>query len=117
LFGVQKTVCGNCGTAQYGWYDRAIRRARDLSNGDTSVYLEFEVRRVACRTCGQVKRERLAFLADNTHCTERFAYFAGRRCRAATVQDVAKELHLEGSRPRQVRPSCWNSERRPADSR
>jgi hypothetical protein len=43
----KKTVCGNCGTAQYGWYDRAIRRARDLSNGDTRVYLEFEVRRVA----------------------------------------------------------------------
>ena len=41
------------------------------------------------------KRERLAFLADNTHYTERFAYYVGRRCRAATVQDVAKELHLD----------------------
>ncbi len=77
------------------WYDRAVRRARDLSNGDTRIYLEFEVRRVACRSCGQVKRERLAFLADNTHYTERFAYYVGRRCRAATVQDVAKELHLD----------------------
>jgi transposase len=79
----------------HGWYDRAVRRARDLSNGDTRIYLEFEVRRVACRSCGQVKRERLAFLADNTHYTERFAYYVGRRCRAATVQDVAKELHLD----------------------
>jgi len=79
----------------HGWYDRAVRRARDLSNGDTRIYLEFEVRRVACRSCGQVKRERLAFLADNTHYTERFAYYVGRRCRAGTVQDVAKELHLD----------------------
>jgi transposase len=79
----------------YGWYDRAVRRARDLSNGDTRIYLEFAVRRVACRRCGQVRRERLAFLADNTHYTERFAYYVGRRCRAATVQDVAKELHLD----------------------
>jgi transposase len=79
----------------HGWYDRSVRRARDLSNGDTRIYLEFEVRRVACRSCGQVKRERLAFLADNTHYTERFAYYVGRRCRAATVQDVAKELHLD----------------------
>ena len=45
----KKTVCGNCGTAHYGWYDRAVPRARDLSNGDTRVYLEFEVRRVACQ--------------------------------------------------------------------
>ena len=77
----------------HGWYDRTLRRARDLSNGDTRI--EFEVRRVDCRSCGQVKRERLSFLADNTHYTERFAYYVGRRCRAATVQDVAKELHLD----------------------
>jgi transposase len=64
-------------------------------NGDTRIYLEFEVRRVACRSCGQVNCERLAFLADNTHYTERFAYYVGRRCRAATVHDVAKELHLD----------------------
>ena len=42
-----------------------------------------------------MKRERLAFLADNTHYTERFAYYVGRRCRAPTVHDVAKELHLD----------------------
>lgn len=80
---------------QQGWYDRAIRRARDLSNGDTRIYLEFEVRRVDCRSCGQVKREQLSFLADNTHYTERFAYYVGRRCASATIQDVAKELHLD----------------------
>ena len=78
-----------------GWYDRSIRKARDLSNGDSRIYLEFEVRRLACRSCGNVKRERLGFLADNTHYTERFAYYVGQRCASATVQDVAKELHLD----------------------
>ena len=66
-----------CGAVHRGWYDRSTRRARDLSNGDTRIYLEFEVRRVACRSCAQVKRERLSFLADNTHYTERFAYYVG----------------------------------------
>jgi transposase len=78
-----------------GWYDRALRRARDLSNGATRIYLEFAVRRVDCRSCGQVKRERLSFLADNTPYPERFAYYVGRRCARATIQDVAKELHLD----------------------
>ena len=41
-----------------------------------------------------MKRERLSFLADNTHYTERFAYYVGRRCAAATIRDVADELHL-----------------------
>jgi len=59
------------------------------------VYLEFEVRRVLCRSCGKVKRERVEFLADNPFYTKRFGYYVGRRCRTATVQDIAKELKLD----------------------
>ena len=53
------------------------------------------MRRVACRSCGKVKRERLEFLADNPFYTKRFAYFVGRRCRQSSIQDVAKELSLD----------------------
>jgi len=68
---------------------------RDLSCGDLRIYLELEVRRVDCRSCGKVKREGLAWLADNPFYTKRFAFFVGRRCRVATIKDVAKELHLD----------------------
>lgn len=57
--------------------------------------LEFEVRRVAWRSCGKVKRERLDFLADNPFYTKRFARFVGRRCRQSSIRDVAKELNLD----------------------
>jgi len=67
---------------------------RDLSCGDLRIYLEMEVRRVDCGSCGLVKRERLSWLADNPFYTKRFAFFVGRRCRASTIKDVAKELHL-----------------------
>jgi transposase len=50
---------------QLGWYDRKVRQVRDLSCGDTRIFLELEVRRLDCRHCGKVKRERLDFLADN----------------------------------------------------
>ena len=60
-----------------GWYDRKVRRVRDLSCGDTRIFLELEVRRVDCRNCGKVKRERLEFLADNPFYTKRFAFFVG----------------------------------------
>jgi len=78
-----------------GWYDRRTRRVRDLSCGDMRIYLEFEVRRVECRRCGKVKRERLEFLADNPSYTKRFAYYVGRRCRSTTIKDLAKELDLD----------------------
>jgi transposase len=59
------------------------------------VYLEFEVRRVQCRRCGKVKRERLEFLADNPFYTRRFAHYVGRRCRSTTIKELAKERHLD----------------------
>jgi transposase len=68
---------------------------RDLSCGDTRVYLEFEVRRLHCRRCGKVKREQLDFLADNPLYTRRFAFYVGRRCRSASIKDVAQELRLD----------------------
>ena len=78
-----------------GWYDRRTRQLRDLSCGDTRIYLELEVRRVQCRSCGKVKRERLEFLADNPFYTKRFAHYVGRRCRSSTIKDLAKELNLD----------------------
>ena len=79
---------------QTGWYDQAKRWVRDLSSAGFRIVLELEVRRVACRGCGAVKRERLDFLADNPHFTKRFAFYVGRRCRQASIRDVAKELKL-----------------------
>ncbi len=80
---------------QRGWDDRKRRRVRDLACGDRRIYLEVEVRRVACRSGGTVKQERLAFLADNPFYTKRFAFYVGRRCRASPIRDVAKELRLD----------------------
>jgi transposase len=79
---------------QSGWYDRRVRQVRDLSCGDMRIYLEVEVRRVQCRSCAGVKREELAFLAGNPFYTKRFAYYVGRRCRQATIKDIAKEFNL-----------------------
>lgn len=84
-----------CGTIHRGFYDRAPRQVRDLCSGDMRIYLAFEVRRVECRSCGKVKRERLEFLADNPFYTKRFAYYVGRRCRSATIKDIAAELKLD----------------------
>lgn len=67
---------------------------RDLSCGDTRVFLEMEVRRVACPRCQAVKSERLDWIADNPFYTKRFAYYIGRRCRDSSLTAVAQELRL-----------------------
>lgn len=77
------------------YYDQTTRRIRDLSCGDARIYLEVEVRRVRCRRCGKVKREKLPWLATNPFYTKRFSYYVGRKCRAMTIRDVARELKLD----------------------
>ena len=84
-----------CATLHWSIYDRTRRQVRDLSCGDMRIYLDFEVRRVECRSCGKVKRERLEFLADNPFYTKRFSYYVGRRCRSTTIKDIAEELRLD----------------------
>jgi transposase len=71
-----------------------MRLVRDKPCGDYRIYLEVEVRRVSCKGCGQVKQEKLDFLADNPFYTKRLAYYVGRRCQGATILDIAKELRL-----------------------
>jgi len=71
------------------------RLVRDMSCGDVRIYLDVEVRRVKCTSCGKVKRESLNWLSRNPFYTKRFAWYVGRRCRSMTVQDVAKELKLD----------------------
>lgn len=68
---------------------------RDKPCGDSRIYLEFEIRRVFCKNCKLVKQEKLAFLANNPFYSKRFNYYVGKRCSSSTIQDVAKELHLD----------------------
>jgi hypothetical protein len=50
--------------------------------------------RVNCKVCG-VKNEKLDFLSDNTRYTLRFAMQIGGLCRAMTITDVARRMHLD----------------------
>ncbi len=59
------------------------------------IYLEVEVRRVRCRRCGKVKQEKFSWLSKNPFYTKRFSFYVGRKCRAATIKDVAKEVRLD----------------------
>lgn len=59
------------------------------------IYLELVIRRVDCKNCDKVKQEKLHWLADYPFYTKRFVFFVGRRCRATTIKDVAKETHLD----------------------
>jgi transposase len=91
-----------CGTPHHRFYDRKWYRARDLDCGDHEMYLDFELRRVACKRCGGVKRERLDFLSSDPKYTRRFAMKIGAFCRAMTIQDVARHMRLDWHRVKEL---------------
>jgi transposase len=60
-----------------------------------------------------VKREGLAWLADNPFYTKRFAWLVGRRCRAATLKEVAREFRLHWETVKELeKPSLQEQLRR-----
>ena len=93
LSGYKKTACGCCGIVHRSYYDKKVRRIRDLSCGDARIYLEVEVRRVQCKRCRKVKQEKLTWLVDNPFYTKRFSYYVGRKWH--TVKTLEKEYMQE----------------------
>ena len=77
------------------WYDARERFVRDLSCGAKRVYLRVSIRRVFCPVCQTVKRESLEWIAANSRYTKRFVRAVGRRCREATIKDVAEDFFLD----------------------
>lgn len=90
-----KKICHCCGLPSASSYDCRIQRVRDLSCGDTRVYLDLEVRRVQRRRCKTVKQKRFVFLANTLFYTKSFTFYVGKRCSVSTISDVAKELHVD----------------------
>src|SRR5262249_39901653 len=89
------TRCGVCGQQRRAFYDQRPRLVRDLSCGDKRVYLEFSIRRVACRRCRGVEREGLGWVGGHPPYSQRVGVYGGRACRESTVAAIAEELALD----------------------
>jgi transposase len=69
------------------------------------IYLEFEYRRLFCRSCKAVKRECLTWLASSGRYTKRFERFIGRQCREMSIYRVAEINHLSWDQVRRIEMS------------
>lgn len=68
---------------------------RDLPCGEFRIYLAVEVRRVKCSKCGNLRQEKLNWLADSRFFTKRFAFFVGERCREMSIKAVTEETRVD----------------------
>ena len=63
-----------------------------------------------------MKNERLDWLADNPLDTKRFAFYVGRRCREATIKEVANELFLDWHAVKELEKQYMREQRSRAGS-
>ena len=113
----KKTACGICGRGHRSFYDQKLCVVRDLSCGAHRIYLQVLVRRVACRSCGKVKRERLTWLADNPFCIKGFAWLVGadaglRRSRMSPASSGCIGKRLRSWKSNTCANNCAGSARR-----
>jgi RNase P subunit RPR2 len=55
----RRLTCPSCGWSTAASYDRSVRRWRHGDAGSSKVWLEAEIRRLACRGCGKVVTEQV----------------------------------------------------------
>jgi transposase len=61
-----------CGWSTRAVYDRTTRRWRHLDLGAARLFLEAELRRLACRTCGRVRTETVPWARPGARFTRDF---------------------------------------------
>jgi transposase len=88
-----------------------------MSSVTDAHLLRFEIRRMHCRRCDAVKRESLAFLADNPFYTKRFAYYVGRRCQSSSIKEIAEELQLDWDSVKELEKQYMRAQLKRADTR
>jgi transposase len=84
-------VCGSDDVIRRG---QTTRRFRAVSIGSKPVYLTWAVPRVACRSCGAIRRLRIGFADPRVSYTKAFARYALELSRHMTIKDVARHLRI-----------------------
>jgi transposase len=88
----RRLVCSACGQVYGGMHDRAFRRWRHLDLAGRRCYLEYELRRVACRDCG-VRVEAVPWAragARHTRDFEDLAAFCAQQMAKSQVQALLR---------------------------
>jgi hypothetical protein len=96
-----------CGWSTRAVYDRSTRRWRHLDLGASRLYLEAEIRLLACRACGRVRTETVPWAGQGRG--HRCPRPAGPGVRRPVPRDQAGHPHRGPGPPGRVehRPPCW----------
>lgn len=88
----ERLACAGCHSGDVIRRGTVTRPFRLVPIGSRPTWLEFEVQRLECRSCGQLRQERLPFAKPRRRYTTAFARYVLELSRLGTIKDVARHL-------------------------
>jgi transposase len=71
--------------------------------GSKRVFLDYEVQRLECRRCGNIRQEKLGFADPRFSYSHAFERYALELSRHMTIQDVARHLGISWDAIKEIR--------------
>jgi len=93
--------CGRCGRAARGLHERVQRSIRDLPMLGHTVWLQVELRRVCCESCG-TGMQQVTWLERHARMTRRLAQAVAHWCARLPIKHVAQMFDLHWSTVREI---------------
>ena len=90
----ERLRCPLCGNAEVWAQGAEERTFRTLPIGGKAVLIQFQVPRVRCFACDQVRQVKIGFADPKKRYTRAFARYALELSRHMTIQDVAEHLQV-----------------------
>jgi transposase len=88
----EKIRCPVCRSRDIIFRGKFSRRFRIVPVGLQRVFLDYEVQRLACRRCGNIRQEKLGFADPRLSYSHAFERYALDLSKHMTIQDVARHL-------------------------
>ena len=90
----EKVRCPVCRSRDIIFRGKFSRRFRIVPIGLKRVFLDYEVQRLECRCCGNIRQEKLGFADPRFSYSHAFERYALDLSKHMTIQDVARHLRI-----------------------
>ena len=87
-----RLCCPCCGSRDIIHHGSRRRLWKNLPIGHRATYIEYDIPRIECNSCGVIRQVTVGFADERKRHTKRFSRYALELCRLMTIQDVAVHL-------------------------
>ena len=98
----EKLRCACCGSSRVHVHDSRVREFRTVPIGMTKTWIKYDVPRVRCRNCNQIRQVKVSFVEGQRRYTKVFERLIREISRFMTPTDVSRYLDISWDMARDI---------------